>query len=289
MADMLMPINFKKTSVLAGVFGLSLFLGSVAMPFPAGAQQNPAAAAEIRFQQLEKEIRRLTGQIEEQQYDIRMLRNELDKVNGLLTARGVQNPNVIANNAPSAAPQNIEVRSEGGVLVGKPQQAVTQGHYQKQVVQQQPHQQTTQVLGTYNKTQDTGVAKTSTGPAGDYDRAYSFIKSRNFERAEQEFASFINQHPNHKLVSNAKYWYGETFYVRGDYDKAARVFAEGYKKYPQGSKAASNLLKLGMALVGMGKKDDACIAFKQLKKDYSSSAIPVLKRADSEMNKINCR
>ncbi len=313
-----------KVPVIAGALGVIMFGGCLSgattlMPRKAYAQ-NQAAQTEIRFQQLEKEIRRLTGQIEEQQFNIRQLRGQVSGLQG----------NAMAENANSLAPANGAMatgiaNNYNNNTAGMAQsQGYSQGIYAKPLnetggVDVSAHNssydqsappafknETVQSLGTYSKPANTSSAnihnavavdnqaknniiQASTGTAAqDYDRAYSYIKARDFNNAEQAFDAFIKAYPNNNLTSNAKYWYGETFYVRGEYERSARVFAEGYQKYPQGQKAAPNLLKLGMSLVGMGKPDDACIAFKQLKKDYSKSAIPVLKRADTEMSKINC-
>ncbi len=231
-----------------------------------------AAAAEIRFQQLEREIRRLTGMIEEQNYEIRRLRAELSKITGDLDIRV----------------KDIERGAGGGKAVSTASPAAfTPPAPANTAPSQQPR--TVQTLGTISKSQSSGAVSSLDAAPKAYEHAYSFIKSRDFARAESEFAKFMADFPDHPLVSNAKYWYGETFYVRKDYEKAARIFAEGYQQFPKGPKAASNLLKLGMALSGMGKTDDACIAYKQLKKDYSKSSVPVLKRADTEMKRINCR
>lgn len=277
MAIILKPINMRKTPLL-GVFTLVLMAGSIS---PALAQQSSAAAAEIRFQQMEKEIRRLTGQLEEQQYEIRRLREDLDKAQGELDA--VKSGSMVSNgNTPGI--KVVETLSDSDRVASAP--PVNNPNTGGGSFQYNPPENT-QTLGTLNKS-PTGAVSNAGGAPRAYDTAYSYIKARDFERAESEFASFMNNYPESDLISNAKYWYGETFYVRGDYERAARVFAEGYQKYPRSPKAASNLLKLGMALVGMGKTDDACIAFKQLKKDYSKSSVPVLKRADSEMGKISC-
>ena len=90
------------------------------------------------------------------------------------------------------------------------------------------------------------------------------------------------------MAPNALYWLGETFYVRKDYDKAARAFAEAYQKYPNGPKGADNLLKLGMSLAGKGEKDSACVALAQLRKEYPKGPEPVLKRGESEMATLGC-
>jgi len=309
----------RKASVVAGVLGVLFFGGCVSgtvalMPCEAHAQVNQAAQTEIRFQQLEKEIRRLTGQIEEQQYDIRQLRNYISelqggvdagKVNALAPASGTMAPRDINNNVRGMAQgqgytQGIYAKplnETGGVNVSAHSSSMEPPAFKNASFENE----TVQSLGTYTKpagnnqntvavnSENPNMVLASTGnAAGDYDRAYSYIKARDFDNAEHAFDIFIKTYPDNDLISNAKYWYGETFYVRGNYEKSARVFAEGYQKYPQGQKAASNLLKLGMSLVGMGKPDDACIAFKQLKKDYSKSSIPVLKRADTEMGKIGC-
>ena len=283
MAKPLNVINYCKTPLLIGVLCVC-FSGGLS---PVSAQQSSAAAAEIRFQQMEKEIRRLTGQLEEQQYEIRRLREDLKNVQAELDAVKASETAMANRNLPTI--EAVEPLNEADRVVPDSYQKKpdSTGSFQYNPPLSSP--EGSQTLGTLNKSQTTGTITKVSGAARAYDKAYSFIKSRDFENAEVEFANFMKTYPDSDLVSNAKYWYGETFYVRGDYDKAARVFAEGYQKYPRSPKAASNLLKLGMSLVGMGKKDDACIALKQLKKDYSKSSVPVLKRADSEMAKIGCR
>lgn len=293
-----------KICLLASAFGVLVF-AEPAMLRAQSSDASMAAAMEIRFQQLEKEIRRLTGQIEEQNYEIRRLKEELDKVTGDLDVRVLDLEGKAASaKAFSSAPYNrVQPSASDTASVSASVQGQGQGQGQSQSpvgageqgrggqsgsFQYMPPKDA-QTLGTLSKSPETGEVRSSDGAPQAYEYAYSFIKARNFPRAEEEFAKFMVNYPQDPLVSNAKYWYGETFYVRGNYEKAARIFAEGYQNYPQGPKAASNLLKLGMALGGMGKSDDACIAYKQLKKEYAGSAVSLLKRADTEMKKIQCR
>ncbi len=277
-----------KLCLLASAFGVFV-LAEPATLQAQSSDSSMAAAMEIRFQQMEKEIRRLTGQIEEQNFEIRRLKEELAKVTGDLDVRvrdlegggsttnsaynQVQQPSYAASSAQGSAPKYVPPKNDDK----------KEGSFQYKPPKE------TQVLGTLNKSTATGEVRSAGGAPQAYEYAYSFIKARNFARAEGEFSKFMAEYPQDPLVSNAKYWYGETFYVRGNFEKAARIFAEGYQQYPKGPKAASNLLKLGMALSGMGKTDDACIAYKQLKKEYSGSSVPLLKRASMEMKKIKCR
>ncbi|MGH1457140.1 MAG: tol-pal system protein YbgF [Alphaproteobacteria bacterium] len=277
-----------KLCLLAGAFGV-LVLAEPAMLQAQSSDPAMAAQMEIRFQQMEKEIRRLTGQIEEQNFEIRRLKNELSKVTGDLDVR-VRDLEGGNGGASAVAPPPY---NQSGSSSYTSQSSFDD---EEEEVDEKPSgsfqytpPKETQTLGTMNKSPDTGEVRPSVGAAQAYEYAYSFIKARDFSRAENEFGKFMGEYPNDPLISNAKYWYGETFYVRGNYEKSARIFAEGYQQFPKGPKAASNLLKLGMALSGMGKSDDACIAYKQLKSEYSGSAVSLLKRADTEMAKINCR
>ncbi len=72
-----------KLQILAAsaVLGGALFVPTITQA------QSPAAAQEIRFQELEREIRRLTSQVEEQNYEIRTLKDELAKKTGDLEVR----------------------------------------------------------------------------------------------------------------------------------------------------------------------------------------------------------
>jgi TolA-binding protein len=90
------------------------------------------------------------------------------------------------------------------------------------------------------------------------------------------------------LSANAKYWLGESWYVRNNFERAARIFAESYQQAPKGPKGPDNLLKLALSLNGMGKKEEACLTLGQLKKEYGASTSPILARAAQEGGRIGC-
>ena len=121
-----------------------------------------------------------------------------------------------------------------------------------------------------------------------YDASFQALRDQKYVRAEEGFRKFMQMFPNDDLAGNAQYWLGETFYVRGNYAEAAKVFAQGYQKYPKSTKAPDNLLKLGLALSQTGKKQDACVTLMQLGKQFPSAAAVIKQRADDEMKKLNC-
>lgn len=238
-----------------------------------GTDSRTQAASEVRLQQLETEIRTIRGSIEEQGHEIRKMNSKLDK-----------------------ALSDMQLRI--GDLEKKPAAPAQQGAFQAPSNLSTENVQTftwnsspteKKASGSSAQAQDNLLKAASSGEAASvYESAFSFLKSNKYEQAAKGFDSFIRQYPKHALVGNAKYWLGETHYVRGNYEQASRIFAEGYKEFPKGSKAPDNLLKLGMSLAGSGNKQDACVAFLQLKTEFSSSAIPVLRRAEQEMSRLGC-
>lgn len=257
---------------------------------PPGAVSGGAAASadtEIRLQQIESEMRDLRGEVERVGYENRQLRNDLERITGDLELRlndleGGGAPAPRPNNTVYNAPNDTRpVMNTIDNAPPQPNAPSGNGGYQWGT------NNTSQQLGSYT-VDSNGNTAGSNGPQAAYDSAFSLVKKRQYGAAEQAFDAFLQKYPSHELAGNAKYWLGETFYVRGDFDNASRVFAEGYQQYPKGSKAADNLLKLGLSLEASGKPQDACIALRQLEKENPAGETPVLRRAKQEMTRLGC-
>jgi tol-pal system protein YbgF len=222
------------------------------------------ADMQLRLQQLEREIRELNGKVEEQSYALRQLQSAFEKANSDVTMR----LNDLEGGKPSGG-GSFEVDTGASVKPASPAPKKAE-----------------KVLGTMPAN---GSAAVDSGDATSvYESAYALLRQEKYDAAQKAFEGFLTKYKSHALAGNAKYWLGETHYVRGDYDKAARIFAEGYQQYPKGTKAPDNLLKLGMALGQMGQTDDACIALRQVSKDYPSGAGQVVRRADQEIERLKC-
>jgi len=220
---------------------------------------NPAAT-EVRIQELETSIRNLTGQIEEQNFKVRQMQTQLERLSGDMNLRL----------------QDLESRarppSPSGAIM--PQTNNPDG-YQWNSGANSAVEINPDVVGQAD------------GPSALYNRAFSLLKQEKYANSQVMFEQFLSAHPDHKLAGNAIYWLGETHYVRGEYGDAAQIFAQAYQKYPNSAKAPDNVLKLGMSLAGAGKKDEACIALKQVEVEHSDSG-PVLRRAKQELSKLGC-
>jgi tol-pal system protein YbgF len=266
---------------------------------PPGAVSGGGSAAdtEVRIQQFESQISAMTGRLEEQDYQIRQLREQLEKLQadievrmgGGTTSGGFTNGSGGFTNTPTTGGMQYQDRTPQPepVYNAAPDTPTNNGGGQSgnSGYQWNSGSAGEGQLGTYTE----GNAASSGGDTAAtlYENAFSLLKGAQYNEAEKEFNAFLSQYPNHALAGNATYWLGETYYVRGQFENAAKTFAEGYQKDPKGPKAADNLLKMGMSLSGMNKKADACTALGQIEKQFASSG-PVLRRAQQEMTRLGC-
>jgi tol-pal system protein YbgF len=261
-----------------------------------------AARLALRLSQLESQMRELTGLIEESNHRQTQLREQIDKLaadSDLRLRQLEQNAGLAPNVTGLPAGQAQPGAGQGGTaMLGQPQGTATTGGG-------------TNVLGTV-PAQDLAAMQSGQAPAGaapaapgqqsaqayalkgstveeQYQNAFSLLSQANYGEAELALRAFVDEHPDDPLAGNAKYWLGETYYVRQDFQQAAITFAEAYQRYPDNSKAADNLLKLGMSLSALGSNDDACGTFAELLKRYPNAPVTVQQRAKQERQRLNCK
>lgn len=283
-----------------------------AADFSAAGDTHSMAQIEVRLSYLEEQIQTLTGRLEEYGYSIRTLQSRLDMLEDQAKNRPVIAP-------PSHIP--AQVPHDGGTapaygqerylppqnsadsrppLVSPPAQPILtipqQGGAPEvldtmppaQPSVQPPAQAPAQALGVLTVTDGQKPAAPQDTPEKAYEGAFAQIRDHKYPEAAAAFKQFLLQYPDHNLAANAQYWLSETYYVRGEFTEAARQFARGYQTYPKSSKTADNLLKLGLSLAQSGKKDEACLSFKQLQQEFSGKADELIKRSHSEEKRLGC-
>jgi len=121
-----------------------------------------------------------------------------------------------------------------------------------------------------------------------YQLARNFLLKGEYEQAGVAMKEFIRRYPVGPLSNNARYWLGETLYVRSDYVKAAEIFLETYQRNPNGSKAPDVLLKLGMSMAKLGKGVEACVTFSKIVKDFPLASARLLTLVTQEQGRNSC-
>lgn len=264
---------------------------------PAAPSGTALSNLQVTTDGLEEQLRRLTGQIEQLDFQVRQMNQRMDRLvsdvdfrlqsleqgAGAATRPGASQP--IAPAVPRA-PGAVTVEPGGpgaprvfGTLTETQLRAagVETGPVGEQTASADPAAQTS-----------SPAALPAGSPRDQYDFAYKFLLQRDFESAETALSAFVAANPEDSLAGNAQYWLGETFYVRGDYPTAARAFAEGFQRYPDSAKAPDNLLKLGMSLAQLEQSADACITLKKLRVEYPDAPTSIVQRADREIGRLQC-
>ncbi len=248
-----------------------------------------------RIAAFETVIRDLTGRVEGMEYRLRQLEERLNRLEQATEAPAAQ-----PTERPSAyyEPPGEPPSAQGGPRVlGTP----TDSFANEAPVgaadggeRGSPAQDTRPEASTGPQAADGAQAALPSAalPDGDaasqYDYAFGLLRQARWDDAEAALEAFLAQHPEDRLAGNAKYWLGETHYVRGDYVSAARVFAEGFQTYPDSSKAPDNLLKLGMSLGMLDRRDDACGTLAELERRYSDAPAQILQRSRTERERLGC-
>jgi len=139
------------------------------------------------------------------------------------------------------------------------------------------------------KTMSAAELKTDVAPKKLYEQALADLKDNKLDDSELKFSQFLNTYPKDALAENAQYWLGEVYYKKQDFAKSAVAFKEGYSKYPEGSKGPDCLLKLGLSMKALGKKEEACTAFVNLPTIFGRVNPEIASRAKDEAKKLSCQ
>lgn len=227
------------------------------------------ARLQVKFSQLEEQIRKLQGMVEQVSYDNRQIKAQIDKSNS-----------------------DVDFRLDA---LEKAQQAAPQ----QQPAQQNPDSPQSD-SGKLHPVEAAAPAESNTpepiaplpkfpNSRAHYNYAFKLLNQGDkYAEAGNAFAAFTKAYPKDPLIGNAYYWLGETYYVRRDYVKAADNFRQGYEAMPTGPKAADNLLNLAKSLNAIKKPKEACIVLKQVVVKFGSSSNSMKSRAEQDMNTFGC-
>ena len=217
----------------------------------------------VRLDQLEAEIRSLTGQVEELNFKVQQSAAEIQSLS-----------------------QDTDYRLqalEGGngpLMAQRTSPAMSQ-------VQTDRVDERTYTSGS-NGGSAMGVGPGTGDFKNQYDSALTHLKKGEHEQAEASLKQFIADHGDTELASNAQYWLGESYYVREMYRDAAASFLEGVRKFPDGKKAPDSMLKLGMSLAALGQVKEACTTFTEIPRRYPSASQTIIQRSRNERAKAGC-
>lgn len=125
--------------------------------------------------------------------------------------------------------------------------------------------------------------------AGDaFTKARRLILSGDYDAAETAFSDYVTTYPDTPRTPEARYWWGKTLSVRGDYVKAAGAYIGAIRGWPQTTWAPDAVVELARALVQLKKPTDACRTLTELGHKYPKAQPAIVSRAQTVRHQAKC-
>ena len=249
----------------------------------------------LKLSEVEDQFRQLTNKFEEINFKLDKLSNRLSKIqaDNQIRFQDIESTISSGDNTTklSSKPKTDTTKSE--ILPGssQPQDLGTISYKDtetSETSQQIQSVDTTATVVTETFQAEEKILPQDLSPEKQYEFATSFLKVGDYSTAERAFREFVLSNSEHELAGSAQYWYAETFRIRQLYTDAASAYLEGYQKYPKGTKAPINLLKLGVSMVQIGEKDQGCKMINGVELQYPKANQSVIQKAKYESKKFEC-
>ncbi len=283
--------------------------------------QNQQSTAEllVRIQDLEAQIRTMTGQIEGLQFQLTQMQTLIERMtednefrfqqleggapgkpqataptDGVTPSQPLSPDSTQTANAPAAAdrlPADAPSAAEGAAppmdFALEDSQDPLLGGGIDQLGTLTEDQLTIAPARPMDLDQSGGLISAGDA-AAQYQAGYDAMTRGDYAFAEEQFTQFIALYPDDPQAADATNWLGEALLQRGAYTDAAQVLADGYTKYRESRRAPDMLLKLGVALVGAEQVEVGCRTFQTLRDRYPELSTAFRQRLDEETQKAQC-
>lgn len=286
------------------------------------AQNNQAAELLVRIQDLEQSVRDLTGRVEGLEFQLRQLLkvNEdyeyrlqqlegtapVGKPQAAVPTDGVtppdalpqeQNPVVSADtpvdqlqSTPDRLPADLadapELSAEDVPMdgIGESADPLLRGGIDQ--------------LGTLNESDDFAnvpldlnlpqTALSSGDAKAQFEAGRDAMNRGDYAFASEQLSQFLEYYRDDPLAPDAVNYLGEALIQQSDFQQASQVLAQGYIDYSKSNRAPDIMLRLGVALSGLGQGELACENFAKLRERYPNVAPRFKQRLEEEAQKAQC-
>ena len=136
----------------------------------------------------------------------------------------------------------------------------------------------------------TGGSETASlnSPEDLYQAGYNHMLAGDYQLAEGVFRDYVDIYPEGPQAADAMFWLGEAQFSQSRFTEAAQTFLDAHKRFPQADKGPDTLLKLGMSLAALKKRDTACATYREVLVRYPGSSQVVRKKVVEEQARASC-
>ncbi len=232
------------------------------------------SAIDMRIYDLEKDVKNLTGNLEDiyfQIEDVLLKLNDFEQIIFSIENKFLENNNNIPNENNSNLDTEVIKDSDNTLGSLKISSDVAS------------NLEETNELSNNSKFNQTDVILS---PEQQFQTAFDNIRNKNWDEAKNLFIKFIKNNPENQLSGSAHYWLGELYILEEKYRDAALVLAEGYQKFPESIKSPDMLFKLSESLYLADKKIESCKTLEKLIIDFPKNKF--IKNAKEKIQKYDC-
>jgi tol-pal system protein YbgF len=279
-----------------------------------------AQADDPRIQALEEEVRQLTGKVEDLNFQLLKMQDQIQKMQQDDEFRfeqlekgsgsGMQKKSELTPQtaAPLAAAQSTAPADQRAAAsprggdnpgLGTPPRALgtiildANGNVINSSVNPDAPAPATDQAGTGAPVRADAGTRVAALPQTDnpnvlYKQAYDLLLSGDYASAEAAFREHIKRYPADPQTADARYWLGESLYGLQRYSEAAQVFLNTHRDYPKARTAPEDMLKLGMSLAKLGNRSVACATLKEVGVEYPNASAAVQEKVTAERAASGC-
>jgi tol-pal system protein YbgF len=191
-----------------------------------------------RLEELQQEIQKLNGQSEQQNHDVKTIKDQLNKFYRDLNQR-------ITSPAASSLNKNDNANLlDNGTNLSNDETIKAASDIDQQSI---PKEQKA------------------------YEDAFNDLQQKKYSFAAEKLRIYLKNYPKGAYTVNAHYWLAECYYLLNQFNQAASEFKIVIDKYPSSTKIPDALLKLGIIHSNAGKYDLARKELQTVRKKYPGS------------------
>ena len=272
------------------------------VPTPGAGGATPVAELTARVDAIEAQMARLTEQVEQSSFRQRELEASITRLRTELTARldRVEGGGATAESAttsggptPALTPTPVPTpapRPTGAAAIPTPTPAPTRATPTAATPASRPtptpaptptrssNSATTPVAASANtaerRARVAAIEVPSTGNEAEdaYIYGYRLWEADLYPEAQVQLQKVIDTYGTHRRASYAGNLLGRAYLDNNQPTQAVRAFYDNYRTRPRGERAPESVYYMGMALIQLNRRSDACQTFDEFTRVYGSSA-----------------
>lgn len=262
----------------------------------------------MRVDDLERQQRVQTGEIERLNFENRRLRQELEQM-------GVNVDRLLSGGAVYGSGEADMMAGGDPLSLGGPSDLLTADEIDADDPYAEARASTVQPLGapaqrssaSRNSSADTrsqsgaqsqlnadvSALAAPPEPVMDADTLFDTANARlldgDFGGARELLRDFTQTYPDDQKIGQAWYWLGETHFINGDFQDAADSYIAALQADRQGVRAPDALVRLGASLAALGETNRACQVLATFPSEFPRAGEDARRKAQRETSRIGCR